>query len=198
MKASLCLVTGFVFLLTLGASLIGCSEDESLTRSRVTITRIAGVNDDVDLSAGVFESDVLDAGEDGIPATGDDVYYEDVVLVTVENEPSSAQLGLQPGGPFGSITLESYRVEYRIDGEQMDSITGGLHLVVPTGGNAQARIPLVTALAKTQPPLSALATQTDELLGTVRITLTGTEQDSGDEIVATGEIAVHFANWADR
>jgi hypothetical protein len=198
MKAASGLVVGLFFLLGLGTSFIGCSEDESLPRSRVTITRIAGLDDDDNLSTGFLASDVLDSGDDEIPGTGDDIYQEDAVLVTVENQPSSAQLGLRPGGPFGSITLTSYRVDYQLDGEQMESIGGGLHLSVLTGESARARIPLVTALAKTRPPLSSLATEPDELLGTAVITLRGTEQDSNEGIVATGQVAIHFANWADR
>lgn len=197
MKASASLAVLFFVLLALGMSLSGCSEDESLTRSRVSITRVVGVDDDEDLDAGIYESDVLDAGDDGVIGTGDDTYYEDAVLVTVANEPSSSMLGLTPSGPFGSVTIQDYRVDYEIDGEQLESITGGLHLTIPTGEELQARVPLVTAVAKTLPPLSTLATEPDELLGTAVITLSGIEQDSNAEIVVTARVAVHFANWAD-
>jgi len=200
MKASVYLAVLGVVLFGLGASLSGCSEDEDLTRSRVSITRVVGMGEDEDdeeLSATVYESDVVDAGDDGLVGTADDIVYEDIVRVTVSNEASSAALGLTPMGPFGSVTIKNYRVDYEIVGEHLDAISGGLHLTIPTGEQAEARIPLVTAIAKTLPPLSMLATQPDELLGTAVITLSGNEQDSNDEIVATARVAVHFANWAD-
>lgn len=201
MKASMYVAILFVVLLAIGASLTGCSEDESLTRSRVSITRVVGLGeeeDDEELSAMVYESDVVDAGDDAVVGTADDIIYEDVVRITVANEASSSLLGLTPTGPFGSVTITHYRVDYDIEDEQLESLSGGLHLTIPTGEEAEARIPLVSAIAKTLPPLSTLATQPDELLGTAIITLTGTEQDSNDEVVATARVAVHFANWADE
>jgi hypothetical protein len=198
MKPSAWLSVLFVVLLALGTSLSGCSEDENLTRSRVSITRVAAVDDDEDLDAGAYQSDVLDAGDDGVVGTGDDTYYEDVVLVTVANEASSELLGLTPTGPFGSVTIKNYSVNYEVEGEQIESISGGLHLTIRTGEELQARVPLVTAIAKTLPPLSTLATEPDELLGTAVITLSGTEQDSNERITAVARVAVHFANWADN
>jgi hypothetical protein len=197
MKVSACLAVSFVVLLALGTSLSGCAEDEDLPRSRVSITRVVAVDDDEGLDAGVYESDVLDAGNDGLVGTEDDTYYEDVVLLSVANEASSATLGLTPTGPFGSVTIQNYRVDSEIEGEQIESISGGLHLTIRTGEELQARVPLVTAIAKTLPPLSTLATEPDELLATAVITLSGTEQDSNDRISTVARVAVHFANWAD-
>jgi hypothetical protein len=193
--ASLALVCGLV--LALGVSLAGCSKDDSQPRSRVTITRLADTKDDIDLSTAVFESDVLDAGDDQTPLTADDIFFEDAVQVTVANSPASDLLGLRPDGPFSSVTLTSYRVDYQVDGESIAPLTGGLHLVVPTGETATARLVLVTAFAKTQPPLITLVAHGDELTGTAIVTLRGVEQDSNEEIVATAAIAIHFANWAD-
>ena len=198
MKASPWLAIGCAFLLALGLNLAGCSDDESQPRSRVTITRIADIEEDADLSTGVFLSDILDAGDDQTPLTADDIFFEDAILVTVENTPSSDLLALKPGGPFGSVTFTSYRIDYDVDGESIAPLTGGLQLVVPTGGKATARIVLVTALAKTQPPLITLVASGDELAGTASLTLRGTEQDSNEPIVATAAIAIHFADWADN
>jgi hypothetical protein len=188
---------GCVALLGLGFNLVGCSNEDDLQRSRVTITRMMGAADDDDLSAGVFQSDVADAGEDGVPQTADDVTYEDEILVTVQNDPASPLLGLEPGGPYGSVTLTSYRVEYDMPGEEIDTVSGGLHLVVPTGSSAQAQLVLVTAYAKTQAPLGSLVNDRNELPATATITLTGREQDSDAEVQATAVIEIHFADWAD-
>ena len=196
MKAGSCWILGCVLLLVLGVSMSGCN-DENMPRSRVMVTRIAGPNADEDLSTAVYSSDVLDAGEDKTPLTEDDVVYEDHIVVTVENQPSSALLALRPDGPFGSVTLTSYRVTYAVPGEEIATIDGGLHLVVPTGSSAQASLVLVTALAKTLPPLASLAASGDELMGSATITLRGYEQTSNDEVTATATIQIQFANWQD-
>ncbi|MBD3237412.1 MAG: hypothetical protein GF330_11960 [Candidatus Eisenbacteria bacterium] len=169
--------------------------DQDQARTQVTITRVADPQWPDTLASGPYLSDVLDPGPDGIPNTMDDIVYEDEALLTVtSNAPSDLQV-IKPNGPYARVTLERYRVDFEIPGEQIEPIEGSMHLVVPSGSRATGSIVLVTGFAKTQPPLSTLAGGGDELTGTARITVHGTEETSGDEIVAEASIAVHFADW---
>ncbi len=140
---------------------------------------------------------MLDAGDDGIPLTADDVITEDALLVTVENQPASPLLTVSAGGPFSSVVLTNYRITYDIPGEELEPIAGAMHLVVESGSSATASVVVVTALAKSVPPLSSLAAGGDELMGSATLTLRGYEQTSEDEIVSEATLAVHFANWQD-
>jgi hypothetical protein len=169
--------------------------DQDQARTQVTITRVADPEWPDTLASGTYLSDVLDPGLDGIPGTQDDIVYEDEVLLTVTSSVPSSLQPIQPGGPFSTITLERYRVEFSIPNEQIDSIEGSMHMVVPSGGRATGTLVLVTGLTKLQPPLSTLAGGADELTATAHITVYGTEETSGDAVEAEASLAVHFADW---
>lgn len=198
MRSRLLVLVCACLLLTLIAA-PGC-DDENQPRSRVEIVRIATSGTAIDLYSTPFLSDVVDSGADGDPGTEDDVVYEDQLLVTIENQPSSPQLVLDPDGAFGSVVLTGYRVDFDVDGqtlESVDPVVGSLHLIVPTGTKRMAAIVAVTAALKTQPPLSSLALSGGELMGSARITFTGYEETSEEDVSATGTIQIHFANWVD-
>lgn len=171
--------------------------DQDQARTQVTITRVADPQWPDTLASGTYLSDVLDPGSDGLPGTFDDIVYEDEILLTIESKVYSSLQPIQPGGAFGSVTLERYRVNFSILGEQLDPIEGSMHLVVPSGGRATGSIVLITGYAKTQPPLSTLAGGADELTGTAQITVYGTEETSDQAIEARASIAVHFADWVE-
>jgi hypothetical protein len=175
---------------------IACSEDEG-PRSLVTITRLASPEWPDTLGGGIYVSDVADAGADQIPGTADDIIFEDPVLITVHNEPASDLQVVSPGGPFSSVVIERYRIDYIIDGEEVAPIESRLHLVVPTGQSVTGSLVLVSGLAKSTPPLRSLAGSGDELFATAKITLYGHEMTSNDDIQAEGSIQVHFADWVD-
>jgi hypothetical protein len=175
----------------------GCN-DEDQPRSRVRIVQILGADDDTNLAGSVLQSDVLDAGQDGIPNTGDEGIVEDELLVTVENQPISTSLALEPDGPFGSVVLTHYRVTYAIAGEELDPVEGALQLVIPSGDQRTAAVVGVTALAKSQPPLSTLAAVGGELFATAVLTLTGYEETSEDPVSASASFQIHFADWAEE
>ncbi|MBM3316972.1 MAG: hypothetical protein FJY75_03875 [Candidatus Eisenbacteria bacterium] len=184
-------------LLALAALVAGGCDAVDQPRSSLVVTEIVPATATGSLATSPLRSDVRHAGEDGVLMTADDAVFEDEVRITVENRPASAQLGLAPGGPFGSVTLNAYRVEFEITGEQIDSLEGALHAVVPSGESVSLVVVLVTGAAKLEPPLSSLILG-GELQGDARVTLYGVEQTSGDEIAAEAAIRVHFANWADE
>jgi hypothetical protein len=183
-------------LIILSLPIVGC-EDADQPRSELTVTRLVTAEGSINLSAEPYESDVRDAGSDGTLGTEDDAVYEDQVLVTVENQPSSSLLSLTPEGPFGNVTLTSYTITYDIPGESLAPIEGALHAVVPTGDDVSFSIVLVTGQAKIEPPLVTLLTTGGELQGDATITLRGVERTSEEEVATQASIRVHFANWAD-
>ncbi|MCK4414053.1 MAG: hypothetical protein KAY32_10960 [Candidatus Eisenbacteria sp.] len=197
-RRSLAFLLGIGLVAAVPLGLVTGCQDENQPRSRVRIVQIMGAEDSEDLAGSVFQSDVLDAGQDGIPGTADDGVVEDELLVAVENRPSSTSLVLEPDGPFGSVVITHYRVTFAIAGEQLDPVEGALQLIVPTGSERVAGIVAVTALAKTQPPLSTLAAIGGELFATATLTLTGYEETSEDEVSASASFQVHFADWAEE
>jgi len=171
-------------------------DDEDTPRSRLSITRIAGSNDSQVLGAAPLQSDVRDAGPDQELFTSDDSVVEDELLITIENDPTSLLMPADPTGAFGSVVVTGYEVVFHADGEHIDTLTGALHLVVPSGSQAIASIVVVTADAKRQPPLITLAQVGGELVGSATITVWGYETTSEDRISTTATVQIHFADWS--
>lgn len=184
-------------LCVLGVSGTACDNDENAPRSRLMITRIAETDVELETYDYTFLSDVLHAGSDEVYGTSDDMVVEDRVYITVENQPRSSNLTITPGGPFGSVVLNEYRVEYHVEGEYIEPLVSGMNLVVPSGSEVIAHLTLVSGLAKTQPPLSSLATMGGELMGTARITLRGYEETSKQVVEVSASVDIHWANWGD-
>ncbi len=170
-----------------GAGLSGC-KDEEAPRSLVYVSRIAESATEQNSYGNVFLSDIVTA--EGV--------YEDEVYVSFMNVPRSSYLSITPGGPFGSVVLTDYRVDYQLEGEQIEPIVGKIHVVIPSGEEANHRIVLVTAWAKVNPPLSTAATQGQELMATATLTFTGYEETSEEPIVVRANVTIHFANWIDE
>ena len=185
MKPAAYMVLISIVLLT-ALACVGC-EDQNAPRSRILITRIADSSTEIYSRDYAFLSDVVTYGS----------VFEDEVYLTVENQPRSALLSLTAVGPYGATVLTSYTVEYELEGEHIEPINGGMHLVVPSGEESIARIVIVSAISKTYPPLSTLVEELDEFLVTARITLYGYEESSKEAIEAHAAMQIHFANWAD-
>jgi hypothetical protein len=183
--------------IVLAATLVAGCDDAQQPRSELTVTQILPTDATSDLAYAPFESDIRDLGEDGLVGTDDDVVYEDHVVLTVENTPSSGTLELTPGGAFGQVTLDAYTVNFDVAGEQIAPVQGALHVVVETGGSATFTVVLVTAQAKLEPPLSSLLLSGGELQADATITLSGTERTSNERVTVSASIRVQFANWAD-
>jgi hypothetical protein len=103
--------------------------------------------------------------------------------------------------PNNAITVNRYRVRYvRADGRN----TPGVDVPYPFDGaftvTVQAPIEAVFTLvrvqAKSEAPLAALATNFTTISTIAEITFYGHDQ-TGKEVVATGNIGVHFSNWGD-
>jgi hypothetical protein len=135
-----------------------------------------------------LESDVVE--EDG-------VIREDAVSVefTVQMK--------DPGGPAPSpvnnITVNRYRVRFiRADGRNTEGVDvpyafdGAFTITAP----GSATFTLVRAQAKAESPLKALATNLVVISTIAQITFYGHDQ-TGREVLVTGQMSVHFANWAD-
>jgi hypothetical protein len=196
MKAPACSTLLAAALVVLSLLAVGC-EDANQPRSELMVTELVPAEGTSNLVAEPYECDVRDAGDDGTLGTEDDAVYEDQVVITVENQPSSSLLSLSPDGPFGNVTLTSYTVTYDVPGESLTPIDGALHVVIPTGEDVSFSIVLVTGQAKIEPPLVTLLTTGGELQGDARITLHGVEQTSDADVTVEAAIRVHFANWAD-
>jgi len=171
----------------LGTGLSGC-DDQEAPRSLVYVSRIAESATEQNSFGNVFLSDIVT--EDGV--------YEDEVYISFKNVPRSSFLTIAPEGPYGSVVLTDYRVDYALPGEQIEPIVGKVHVVVPSGEEANHRIVLVTAWAKVNPPLSTAATQGQELMANATLTFTGYEETSEEPIVVRAYVSIHFANWIDE
>lgn len=178
------------------AFVAGC-DDAQQPRSELTITQILPADDTSDLAYAPYECDIRDAGDDGQVGTDDDVVYEDHVVLTVGNTPSSGTLSLTPGGAFGQVTLDAYAITFDAEGEQISPVQGALHVVIETGTSATFTVVLVPAQAKLEPPLSSLLISGGELQADATITLSGTEETSAERVTVSASIRVSFANWAD-
>lgn len=183
-------IGGILLLGLLGAGFSGCKDQEA-PRSLVYVSRIAESPTEQSSSGYVFLSDIV----------GDDGVYEDEVFVSFKNVPRSSHLSIVPNGPYGSVVLTDYRVDYTVTGgsiEAIKPIVGKIHLVIPSGEEVNHRIVLVTAVAKTEAPLSTTVAQGQELMANAALTFTGYEETSEEPIVVRAYITIHFANWVDQ
>jgi hypothetical protein len=149
---------------------------------------------------GVLSSDVITVTDED---TGDTTIYEDAGRVTFT-------LALKDPGPPGNpttpsganaITINRYRVRYiRSDGRNTPGVDvpyqfDGAFTVTVTD-STQATFSLVRAQAKGEAPLSALANNFLIISTIAEVTFYGHDQ-TGREVIATGNIGVNFANWGD-
>jgi hypothetical protein len=146
---------------------------------------------------GVLESDVTTV-VDGNPTIYGD--FAEVSLVLALKDPGPAGAPLAPT-PNNAITVDRYRVRYiRSDGRN----TQGVDVPYAFDGaftatvfdQALARFTLVRAQAKAEAPLAGLANSLLVLSTIAEITFYGHDQ-TGREVITTGRISVHFANFGD-
>lgn len=132
-------------------------------------------------------------------ATADGGILEDVGTVSF-----SLQMK-DPGGagpsPVNAITVNRYRVKFiRADGRNTQGVDVPFAFdgafTVTVSGTAAAGFTLVRAQAKAEAPLKALATSPVVLSTIAQITFYGHDQ-TGREVLVTGQMSVNFANWAD-
>lgn len=114
----------------------------------------------------------------------------------------------QPGiaatpSAMNQVTITRYRVEYvRTDGNNTQgvdvpfSFDSAVTVTVPAVGTASTGFDIVRHTAKREPPLAQLAINLDIISTIARVTFYGRDQ-AGNDVTATGQIGVNFANFAD-
>ena len=146
---------------------------------------------------GVLESDVTTV-VDGNPTIYGD--FAEVSLVLALKDPGPAGAPLAPT-PNNAITVDRYRVRYiRSDGRNTPGVdvpyTFDGAFTATVFDEAQARFTLVRAQAKAEAPLAQLANSLLVISTIAEITFYGHDQ-TGREVITTGRISVHFANFGD-
>ncbi|MEX1130231.1 MAG: hypothetical protein WD227_03310 [Vicinamibacterales bacterium] len=141
-------------------------------------------------------------------ATGDDLRSDVITNGTIFADSASVAFSLvlkDPGGPplspANHITVNRYRVKFiRSDGRNTEGVDvpyafdGAFTITVP--GASSANFTLVRAQAKAEAPLGALVNNLLVISTIAQITFYGHDQ-TGREVLVTGQIGVHFADWAD-
>ena len=146
---------------------------------------------------GDLESDVLTLIE-GNPTIFADAGQVTFALALKDPGPSGSPLSPSPAN---AITVDRYRVRFiRADGRNTEGVD------VPYGfdgaftvtvfDSVTAGFTLVRAQAKAEAPLAALASSPLIISTIAEITFYGHDQ-TGREVLTTGRIGVHFANWGD-
>lgn len=139
---------------------------------------------------------------------GGDLRSDVITNGSVFSDPATVtfQLAMKdPGGtapsPVNAITVNRYRVRYiRSDGRNTEGVDvpytfdGAFTITVP--GTSSASFTLVRAQSKIEAPLAALGTSVLAISTIAEITFYGHDQ-TGREVLVTGRVGVHFANWAD-
>lgn len=135
---------------------------------------------------------------------------DDVPTVFADAARVTFSLALKDPGPAGApltpttnnaITVNRYRVRYiRSDGRNKEGVDvpyafdGAFTATV--FDRTQASFTLVRSQAKSEAPVAALASSFVVISTIAEITFYGHDQ-TGREVIATGRIGVHFANWGD-
>ena len=186
----------------LGAA--GCTPDQN-TRN---IVEVYSINDNLPLLSDVYNygKNLTDSVDDFIPS--------DVVEVTFFCRPHDPTSVIEPGGPFGTVTMKTYDVIYGasngtgadLDGDgvnDIDNFTANFNAVVPTGGSAVAAVLAVSGAAKSVPPISCLGPiggcvpSTNEYAVNVTVVFHGVEETSGADITCQTGLLVRIADYAD-
>ncbi len=167
---------------------MGC-DDQEAPRSLVYVSRIAESPTEQNSFGEAYQSDLI---------TDEGTVFEDEIYISFKNVPRSNSLSITPEGPFGSVVLTDFRVDYSIPGEYVAPILGKMHVVVPSGEEVNHQVVLVTAKSKVEPPLASAVVNSDELMSQTTLTFMGYEETSEDEIEVKAYIQIHFANWTDE
>ncbi len=161
--------------------LAGCSDD-SAPRSLLQVT---SVNENQPLS-----SDVAEGPDSSLTVR------EDIIEITVKNNPHDDVLSLSGDGAFGYVTLERYEIRFESE-ESIPPVTGNLGWTVASGSSVKGSLVVVPASHKVAAPLISLRNG-GEIQTTARLTITGREATSDAKVSVETSFPVHFANWTDE
>lgn len=146
-----------------------------------------------------------------LTASGTNTLNSDVVLSTgtVLDDMASANVGVimkdivAPTSTNNDVTIRRYRVEYiRADGHNTPGVDvpypfdGAVTITIPAGGTGSFTFELVRHVAKKEAPLAQLVTNVSVLSTIAQVTFFGEDQ-TGNELSATGSITVNFLNLGD-
>ena len=116
----------------------------------------------------------------------------DKVVVTFANRPHDGSATVAPGTGFSEIVVTSYTVTY--NNGIYSPVSGGMNVIVPSGGTANAAIVISDLAEKAALPLSTAAT------AVAKIDFVGYVRSSGawgDHVNASAFLTVQVANFGD-
>ena len=200
-----------VLAIAIGVGLAGCKQEGSGTRN---IVDTYSINDNEPLLSDVYNFGLNPADD------VDDFIPVDVVEVTLISRLHDPTLGtVQPGLPFGSTRFNSYDVVFGdgsvpggadLDGDgsvDLQNFTAPMSAVVPIGGVGTSSILVIDGGVKVVSPIGCLgplqpsgcSSNTDvEYSVNARITFTGTEETSGDELKIQSGLTIRIAQFGDE
>ena len=157
----------------------GCTN--ASTRADLEVVSVNG--------GGTFYSDLINEAD-----TAHIFIPIDQVNVTFENHPHDGSTPLGPGSGFSEIVVTHYSVVY--DNAVYSPISGGMNVIVPSGGTATGAITISNPSEKA----ALLATITSTITATATITFSGyvrTTGNFGDFVGATAQLTVQVDNFGD-
>jgi hypothetical protein len=157
----------------------GCTN--ASTRADLTVVSVN--------NGGTFYSDLINEAD-----TAHIFIPIDQVVVKLGNHPHDGGTPLAPGSAFSDIVVTNYSVTY--NNGVYSPISGGMNLVVPSGGTADAAIVISNPSEKA----ALLGTLTSTITATATITFSGyvrTTGNFGDFIGTTCYLTVQVDNFGD-
>ena len=168
-------LTAVTALLFLG----GCTDDS--TRADL---HVVSVND-----GSTYYSDLINEAD-----TAHIFIPVDQVVVKLANVPHDGSAPIEPGAGFDEIVINHYHVSY--NNGIYSPVDGGMNLIIPSGGTAEAAI-TISAASETAALLFSIsqtvtATATIDFTGFVRTT-----GNDGDHVAARAYLTVQVDNFGD-
>ena len=157
----------------------GCTS--SSTRSDLTVVTING--------GATYYSDLINEAD-----TAHIFIPVDQVTVKFGNHPHDGSAPLTPGSGFSEIVVTGYSVTY--SNGVFSPLSGGMNIVVPSGGTVDAAITISNPSEKA----ALLGSLTSTVTSTATITFTGyvrTTGNFGDGVSAAGNLTVQVDNFGD-
>jgi len=135
----------------------------------------------------IFHSDLINEAD-----TSKIFIPVDQVVVRFANHPHDGSATVAPGTGFSEIVVTGYSVTY--NNGIFSPLSGGLNVVVPSGGTADGVIAISDLAEKSALPLNIAVTSIASInfTGYVRATA-----NFGDAVSAHGDLTVQVANFGD-
>ncbi|TMQ54917.1 MAG: hypothetical protein E6K77_03385 [Candidatus Eisenbacteria bacterium] len=138
-------------------------------------------------NGGPFFSDLLNEAD-----TAKTFIPVDKVVVRFANRPHDGSATVAPGTGFSEIVVLSYTVTY--NNGIYSPVSGGMNVIVPSGGTAEGAITISDLAQKAALPLSTAATAVAQIDFTGYLRASGSW---GDAVTARAYLTVQVANFGD-